>query len=756
MCLAGGPAGAAPARFSPPAAPSPEQSSLLLDVRINGKATGDLAMLRTLSSECDQMEMTALRAAGLYEGAPEEACLQAVAGIDYRLDREAARIEIFSERLAPEAAGRRVERRAYARELSGVIGEYGLSVQHVDDGRRRVRSAFGDLTLTAHTRWGRVQNNQVAAWDGNTTRLQRLSTTYERDFPDSSARLTLGDSFSRAPRWGRVAAFAGVQYGTDFSMDTDQSWRPYRTFQTLLREQSEIDVRVNGVLRQRESLASGFSDVLIIPEAGLNDVEIAIRDGTGLTRIEDVSFFSATDDLAEGVTDFSVSAGTPRRFNGLRSEYGDRMIASGLVRRGLGRSVTAELHGEVSDGAALVGGGAQFAAGDLGIVNLSAGISGTGEGARGHLVAAGLARNTRRTSLQLQARVADTEYADLAAASGAQFPDVSLRASAGVFTQAGSFRTSYSEQTDRVLTDRRFLTFGWEKSLGGSLATLAASGYHDLERDESGCTVSLRMNFGAYSLRTSADRAGRMDSAAIEVSRLRQADERMQWSVRAIDAETGGAAQANLQADLGMAELFAHAGEFGGTTEMSAGVRGGFTVMPSHVSLAQQTTAATAVVRVAGLAGVPVYQDNRRVAVTDADGTAIVPGVRPYEVNRLSLQPEDVPLDYSVAAFDIDFVPRRGIAEVAFVISREIALAFTVILPDGEALAAGSRVELAGSGQTCPVGMEGRVYCASAEDVETVIITTPVGTFQQSVLSLRRTGRLQLGADSALRYAGVS
>lgn len=754
--LATGAAIAAPMPLIPPASPPTEAPALLLEVVINGKPSPTLAMLRTLPDGCDQIEADALRQAGLYSGDDPAVCLGRIAGLDYELDREGARIEIFAETLAPQSAGRARDRPKFARALPGLIGQYGLSMQTVETPRKDYRAGFGDLALTFHSGWGRLQSDQVATWDGDALRVERLATAYEKDFPDEMMRLTLGDSFTRAPRWGRLTAFAGVQFGTDFSMDPAESFRPYRTFQTLLREQSEIDVRVNGVVRQRTSVDPGFNEVQIVPEAGRNDIEIAIRDASGLTRIEDASFFASPSALAPGVTDFSASLGVPRRFFGARSDYSDTLLASGFVRRGMSNAVTAEAHAEIGEAVQVIGGGAEVVAGNVGILNIAAAVSESREADRGHLLAAGLDRSTRMSTVQLQVRVADETYTDSAAQVGAAFPDLSVRASAGVFTPAGSFRTSFNAQNDRILRDRRFVSVGWEKALGRGQALLAASGFHDIRRGETGATLSLRMTFGGYSGRVRRDSIGGLDFAAVEVSRARLEGERLQWSLQASEGRRADTLRGDLQADLGAADLYLQAGKYGGTHEVSAGVRGSFTAMKSHVVLSRQTTPATALVHVPGVSGIPVYQDNRRVAVTDRNGEAVITGVRPFEVNRISLRPEDLPLDYTITDFELDFVPRRGLAEVSFDTQRETALGFTVLLPDGAPLAPGSRVELVRSGARCPVGMEGRVFCVTAEDDDTVRVVTPAGSFTAPVATLRQTGRMQLGPDAGLRFAGIS
>jgi len=745
---------AEPALVIPANRATPAADVLLVEVHVNGAPVSGLAVFRSLPDGCDSIEAPVLREAGLYYGTDTEVCLRTIPGVDYNLDRAGARLEIYAAHLAPEETGLAAPRRNYAPQLSGVIGQYGLSAQAVDTGAGVERTAFADVSLTAHTPWGRLQNDQVAVWNGRDTQVQRLATVYERDFPDNMARLTLGDSFTRAPRWGRLSAFAGLQYGTDLSMDPEQSYRPFRTFTVLLREQSEIDVRVNGTVRQRESLTPGFNTFGVVPEAGLNDVEIAIRGANGLTQIEEASFFAPADGLAKGVTDYSVSIGVPRRFVGLTSDYRDTLLASGLVRRGLSDAVTAEAHGEFGADVHVLGTGLQVTAGTMGILNVAASISEVHSGGRGHLLSAGVDRNTRRASLQLQARVADTEYADAASASGAGFPDVSLRASAGVFTPAGSFRATYTEQSDRELADRRFVSAGWEKTFDGNRAILSASGFHDFERGESGCTISLRISFGQDAVRAGHETFGGRGATSLELSHTREAGQRLQWSARAVTGEAGDGAQADLQVDLGSAEAFLHAGRTGRISDAAAGVRGAFTWLPGRVVLTRQTTLATALVEVPGLAGLPIYQDNRRVAVTDESGWATIPGVRPFEVNRLSLRPDDVPLDHELAQFDLEFIPQRGIAHVAFDAQRDTSLAFSVRLSDGSMLSAGSRVVLKGSGLICPAGLDGRVFCAAVTAGETVVIETAEGRFDVAADSLRKSGHVDLPAASARRYAG--
>ncbi|MFN3609551.1 MAG: fimbria/pilus outer membrane usher protein [Hyphomonas sp.] len=754
LLLGAGPvAAAAPVTGAAPSA-SHQGLSLLVEARINGAPVDGLVAVDLVTEACTQIETRPLRNAGLISETTAAVCLQSVKGIEFSLDQSAARLDIYAARAPPP---RRVlfERQQYAKPLSGVMGAYGLSAQRVEDRSGSIHNAFGDLSVTLHTPQGRFQNDMVARYGEGAGQARRLQTVYERDFPENLTRLSIGDSFTRTPRWGRINAIAGVQYGTDFSMDPHDSWRPYRTLQALLRQQSEVDVRVNGVVRQKRSVEPGYTLFEINPEIGLNEVEVVINEANGLSRIEDYSFFSSPDSLAVGVTDYSVSAGVPRRFSGISSEYDEAVVANALVRRGLSDRLTAEAYSELGKGGGLLGGGGQMAAGKIGILSLAAGVSRNEAGRAGRLVSAGFERNTRRASLQLQARFADSDYTDAVSVLGAAFPDRSIRASGGVYTPAGSFRAAYVEEADKVLRDRRFLSFGWEKPFQGERLAFSASAYQDFSRNETGFAISLRASFGPYNAGGGYQSAGGREATSVQVSRARAPGERMQWAARAADGEAGAAYQGDLVADLGAADLVVSGGVYGETNQVMAGVRGGFAAMPGGRSLQRHTTGATAIVRLPDLKGLPIYKDNRIVAVTGENGVAIIPGVRPYEINTLSLRPEDIPLEYEVGDFDARFIPRRGLSEVHFDVRRETVLAFTVTLENGADLAPGNRVELLRSGMLCPVGLEGRVYCSVAEDSDTVAVTTREGRFVQAVAAVRSSGEMRLVPEQRLKLAGV-
>jgi len=60
-----------------------------------------------------------------------------------------------------------------------------------------------------------------------------------------------------------------------------------------------------------------------------------------------------------------------------------------------------------------------------------------------------------------------------------------------------------------------------------------------------------------------------------------------------------------------------------------------------------------------GVPGVGVSLENRPVGKTDSSGLLMVPGLRAYETNRLTIDPDDLPPGADVATLARDTAPRN-------------------------------------------------------------------------------------------------
>ena len=132
---------------------------------------------------------------------------------------------------------------------------------------------------------------------------------------------------------------------------------------------------------------------------------------------------------------------------------------------------------------------------------------------------------------------------------------------------------------------------------------------------------------------------------------------------------------------------------------------------------------AFAVVSTDGHAGIPVRLENRVIGETDARGLLLVPRLRAWEHNRLSIDPLDLPPDVELSATP----PDRAGARVHFEV-RPVRAA-VVVLHDGQGrpLPLGSRVRMRGASGTAIVGYDGETYIEGLEILSQLVVDTGAG-----------------------------
>lgn len=112
-----------------------------------------------------------------------------------------------------------------------------------------------------------------------------------------------------------------------------------------------------------------------------------------------------------------------------------------------------------------------------------------------------------------------------------------------------------------------------------------------------------------------------------------------------------------------------------------------------------------------GVADVPVSLNNREVARTGPNGMALIPDLRSYRLNRVSIDPLALPLNANLSATAMDVVPARW-SSVTLDFGGQSEAGALVVLHDssGAFLAPGTEVRLAGSQTAFTLGYDGEVW----------------------------------------------
>jgi outer membrane usher protein len=146
-----------------------------------------------------------------------------------------------------------------------------------------------------------------------------------------------------------------------------------------------------------------------------------------------------------------------------------------------------------------------------------------------------------------------------------------------------------------------------------------------------------------------------------------------------------------------------------GISGQTANWNGAATWIDGQVRVARQVNDSFAVVDVAGLPDVPVYIDNQKVTETDDSGRALLHDLRPYETNRISIDPQDLPLDTEIDSRTMEVAPafRSGVV-LKFPVEKIRAGLFRLTAHDGRPVPVGALVEF--NGRVFSVAREGMVY----------------------------------------------
>jgi outer membrane usher protein len=117
------------------------------------------------------------------------------------------------------------------------------------------------------------------------------------------------------------------------------------------------------------------------------------------------------------------------------------------------------------------------------------------------------------------------------------------------------------------------------------------------------------------------------------------------------------------------------------------------------------------VVEIPDFPNVRIYADNQLMGRTDDNGEVLLPRLRAYEKNEISMEQADLPLDAKVGSLSMDAVPYfRSGTVVRFPITRAHDALLSITLDDGTPLPAGALVRIAGQDEDFPVGHDGVVY----------------------------------------------
>jgi len=738
---------ASPATANPATAASNDEI-LYLDVQVNGRSIGKIGEF-TLRHNALMARPDELRDLGFR--APESRAaetgglvgLSDLPGLHWILDAEnqVLRVTATDSALLPELLQPVGREPAGSRRVIESGTGVTLNYDTVGTFSGGQRGGSGSFEVRAFSPWGILSSEWLgyagagSPAAGATTGI-RLDSAYTFADVNSLRRYSLGDFINGSLSWTRPVHLEGVQINSDFSMRPDLVTFPVPTITGSATVPSTVNVLTDGNLAASSQIAPGPFEVPQLPVVeGAGTISMTVTDAMGQQVTVTQPFYASSTMLAPGLQTFAVQAGLVRRDWGSVSDDYGKLAGTAVYRRGLTPRFTIEGSMEGTSGAFMAGAGGVAQIGNLGVINFAVAPS-FGNGQAGAQFSAGAQRIGRVFSLGAAAIMADRNYRDVASMNGSGVPRKQLSAFNGLsLKRFGSAGLAYAavnmdpspvplQQNANPAQHSQIVSANY--SLQIHHVFLYATEFRDLvNKGSSGLQIGLTIPFGKRNSVTAS--GGSNGSAQIDVQQ--PAPIVGEWGYQAY-ISAGDSTHVFAQGQYKSPEGLFTAGidSDSGVTTLRLETQGAFSFVDGELFPSNSIYDSFAVVDTGAMAHVHVLQENRDVGSTNSSGRLLVPDMRAFDLNQISIAPTDIPPDVTidVAARDVRPQDRSGVV-LKFPIKFSHGALLRLVDESGVSVPLGSTAALRTTGVVVPVGYDGDAYVEDLSPHNQLAVEFPDG-----------------------------
>ena len=714
---------------------------LFLELVINQMNTGRVVAVEQRGGHLF-LPASVLREAGLLlpEQVGAEVDLDGLPGLRSDYDSQAQRLllNVPAQWLPEQFVG---NREAYPRTPAlssfGALFNYDLYLNDTDDGGTylaawnevRVFDSWGTLSNTGQYRRTIVGDTLDARNNG----YLRYDTTWRYSDDDRLLTYEAGDLVSGALPWSSSVRLGGVQLSRDFGVRPDLVTYPLPQFAGEAAVPSSLDLFINGYKSSSTELQPGPYTLTNIPFInGAGEAVVVTTDALGRQVATTVPFYVTSSLLQQGLSDFSVAAGTLRRDYGISDFAYGPGVSSASLRYGLTDSLTLESHAEAAESLALGGLGGNLRLGNFGVLNTAFSQS-RFDGTRGEQLSLGYQYSSQRYSLSYQRTERHDQYADLTIVDSA-YSSLSQRSEQLTLSlnldSWGSLGVGYFDVRAADDSRTRLLNLSWSKPLWRN-TSFYLSANREVGDSDWAMQAQLVIPFDLHgSLALSAER----DTSG-------QTRQRVNYS-RAVPTQGGlgynlgyahGQGPDYRQADLTwrMQSVQLQAGVYGSSEAETrwADASGSLVWMDRQLFAANRIDDAFVVISTDGFADIPVRYENQVVGQTDSQGHLLVPWSSAYYRGKYEIDPLNLPSNVRTSTVEQRIAVRRGSGYLLeFPLSRIVAASVVLVDARQQELPLGSQVLHEQSEARAVVGWDGLVYLENLAEQNNLRVTLADGT----------------------------
>jgi len=573
----------------------------------------------------------------------------------------------------------------------------------------------GQFELGLFNHWGVCTSGILAPEVNASYNVIRLDTTCTSDNPAKMQSWRIGDVISRSGDWGLPIRMGGIQFATNFNTQPGFISFPVKQAAGVAALPSSVDVYVNNNLMSRTSVPAGPFAITNVPVVnGSGVVSMVVLDALGREQVITQPFYANGGLLSKGLDNYSYEVGFIRENFGLNSNDYGKLVAIGTQRRGFSDVFTGEAHIEIQGNVNNAGVNGLYLIPELGVINTSLATSQSNSG-NGSLKSVGLDRQAYPFNYGVRTQWTSGNFGQVGLAQG-QAPTAHQTSLNFGYTSSsiGSLGLSYLLRTQQDQADIGILTANYSKSLH-QYGTLNLSAIHTTGATSSNqlfLTWSLPLD-NNHSVSVMQDNAysktqGNTRQTIATIQKNLPIGEGYGYQLAAKDS---GDVRSNFTYQNNKGTYTLDVAKAGDEVASRAGVSGGIAFVDGEAFLSRRVDGSFGLAKVPGFSNVSIYADNQLVGKTNVDGNALIPRLRPYENNKITIEAKDLPMDAQIDATRMVALPyfRSGVV-VEFPIRRSNGALFKVKLDDGHPLPAGSTIENQEAKIIFPVGYDGEVY----------------------------------------------
>ncbi|AYM60424.1 fimbria/pilus outer membrane usher protein [Agrobacterium fabrum] len=571
---------------------------------------------------------------------------------------------------------------------------------------------------------------------------QRLDTTWSYSNEETLTTYRAGDLITGGLSWTRPTRLGGLQIRRNFDLRPDIVTMPMPEFAGSAAVPSTVDVYVNNIRRLSQDVPEGPFSITNLPViSGAGNARLVVRDALGREIVSETPFYTSPDLLAKGLVDFSAELGFARRDYGTSSfDYDDRLLGSATVRYGVSDGFTVEGHAEGGEDFYNIGLGGVFTLGAHGLAALSGASSHFGDES-GYQISASVEAELLGVRLNARSQRAFGDYNDMASVSAntSKIQPISELLSVrppraldqiSVSTPLGFDETSLNFSYTQLETfdERRSRLLGLSATRPfGENGNIFITAYKDLEDSNSyGIFAGLSWSFGG-GVSGSAGMSSNADGYSLTAEVVKseeQAEGSYGWRLRgALGGNDVASASGSYRGSA--ARVSAGVDQFNRTTQAYAQIEGSIAVAGGDVFIGNRIDDAFAVVD-AGAPGVDILLENRPIGQTNRRGKILLPNLRSYDINNITLDPSNLPVDARIDHTKQTVRPtERAGAVVNFKVETEGQVALVTLKTEsGDFIETGSTGTIDGKREFI-VGYDGQAYLDNIGATHRLHITQP-------------------------------